>query len=132
MKLPTTRTRIQARFSDTDAMGHFSSGSYITFMEVGRLDFFEQVVNQTGNEPSTVVTNMTIDIQRESHYGDALEVISWCSRIGTKSMTISAQITANGIVVAKGSCTSVGFDKDTRRSAPLPTGWEISDAPEHP
>jgi acyl-CoA thioester hydrolase len=129
MKLPTTRTRIQARYSDTDAMGHFSSGSYITFMEVGRLDFFEQVMKQTGNEPNTVVANITIDILRESHYGTALEVTSWCSRIGNKSMTISSEITANGSIVAKGSVTSVGFDVVTRRSAPLPAGWEISDPP---
>lgn len=130
MKLPTTRTHIQARFSDTDAMGHISSGSYVSFMEVGRLDFFEQVVKHTGSEPSTVVANITIDILRESHYGDEFAVATWCSRIGTKSMTINAEITANGLVVAKGSVTSVGFDKETRRSAALPGDWEISDAPE--
>ena len=129
MKLPTTHTRIQTRFSDTDAMGHFSAGSYITFMEVGRIAFFEQLAAQTGVEPSTVVANLTVDILRESHFGDVLEVTSWCSRIGTRSMTISAHITANGITVAKGSCTSVGFDKQTRRSAALPGDWEISDGP---
>ena len=49
MKLPITRTQIQARYSDTDAMGHFSSGAYVTFLEVGRLDFFEALARQTGS-----------------------------------------------------------------------------------
>ena len=40
MKLPVTTTIVQVRFSDTDALGHISSGSYIQYMEVGRIDFF--------------------------------------------------------------------------------------------
>jgi acyl-CoA thioester hydrolase len=127
MKLPVTRTPIQARFSDTDAMGHFSSGSYVTFMEVGRLDFFHKLVALTGDEPCTVVANITIDILNESHYGEELEVKSWCSRIGNKSLTISNEIYANGRLVAKGSATNVGFDPISRRSAPLPEGWEVSE-----
>ena len=74
MKLPVTRTPIQTRYSDTDAMGHFSSGSYITFMEIGRLDFFRKLVEQTGTSPSTVVANITVDILHESRYGEQLEV----------------------------------------------------------
>ena len=128
-KLPTTRTKIQARYSDTDAMGHFSSGSYVTFMEVGRLDFFEAVAEQTGGTPSTVVANITVDILRECRYGDALEVVSWCSRIGNKSLTISSELYANGQLVAKGSVTNVGFDMQTRTSAPLPGSWKLSQNP---
>ncbi len=131
MKLPVTRTPIQARFSDTDAMGHFSSGSYIAFMEIGRLDFFRKVVEQTGTAPSTVIANITIDILHESRYGDALEVASWCSRVGNKSLTICNEIYANGRLVAKGSATNVGFDPITRRSAPLPAGWEVSEGEEN-
>ncbi|HEY6131764.1 MAG TPA: thioesterase family protein [Halioglobus sp.] len=130
MKLPVTRTPIQARYSDTDAMGHFSSGSYITFMEVGRLDFFRKIVEQTGADPCTVVANITIDILQESHYGEELEVTSWCSRIGTRSLTVCNEIYANGRLVAKGSAINVGFDAITRRSSPLPQGWEVSEVPE--
>jgi acyl-CoA thioester hydrolase len=129
MKLPVTRTRIQARYSDTDAMGHFSSGSYITFMEIGRLDFFRKLVEQCGSDLSTVIANITVDILHESHYGDELEVASWCSRVGNKSLTIRNEIFANGRLVAKGSATNVGFDPVTRRSALLPQGWEASDVP---
>jgi len=127
MKLPVTRTPIQARYSDTDAMGHFSSGSYITFMEIGRLHFFRAVAEQTGATPATVVANITVDILHECRYGDELEVASWCSRVGTKSLTIRNAIYANGRLVANGSATNVGFDPVTRRSAPLPEGWEASE-----
>lgn len=127
MKLPITRTSIQARYSDTDAMGHISSGSYVTFMQVGRLDFFKALESLVGMELQLVVANITIDYFKECFYGDDIEVISWCSEKGSKSLKISNAILANGELVAKGSAVNVGFDMETRRSAPLPEAWEVSD-----
>ncbi len=131
MKLPVTRTQIQTRYSDTDAMGHVSSGSYITFMEVGRLDFFQAVMRQSGRDDlmanNMVVANINIDYLRECRFDDDIEVVSWCSRVGTKSLTLNNDIFANGQLVARGSVTSVGFDPQTRQSAALPEGWEVSD-----
>lgn len=127
MKLPVTRTAIQTRYSDTDAMGHISSGSYITFMEVGRLDFFKQLPDNAGFEMATVVANITLDYIHECRYAEAIEVLSWCSRVGKKSLTIINEIYANRRLVAKGSVAIVGFDTITRKSVLLPTDWEASD-----
>ena len=41
--LPSVENTIQVRFSDTDAMGHISSGSYAAFAEVGRAAFFMKI-----------------------------------------------------------------------------------------
>lgn len=127
MKLPVVRTKVQTRYSDTDALGHISSGSYITFMEVGRLDFFDQISHSLSGGDSMVVAHVDIDYLRECHFGDDIEVLTWCSRVGTKSLTIGNEIYANGTLRAKGSVTTVGFDPQTRTSVALPTGWEASD-----
>jgi acyl-CoA thioester hydrolase len=127
MKLPVTRTSIQTRYSDTDAMGHISSGSYITFMEVGRLDFFDQLPDNKGWEQPSVIANITIDYIQECHYSEAIEVLSWCPHVGKKSLKIINEIYANGNLVARGSVVVVGFDVQTRQSAPLPEDWEPSD-----
>lgn len=129
MKLPVNRTKVQTRYSDTDAMGHISSGSYVTFLEVGRLAFFHEVERLTDVPSAMVVANVTVDYLRECHYGDDIEVVTWASRVGAKSITLTSEILANGILRAKGSVTSVGFDAKTRTSAPLPESWEISDYP---
>lgn len=127
MKLPVTQTRIQTRYSDTDAMGHISSGSYVTFMQVGRLDFFNALEELVGSQLQLVVANIAIDYFRECFYGDDIEVISWCSEKGNKSLKVSNNILANGKLVAKGSAVNVGFDMKTRQSAALPEEWVISD-----
>ena len=127
MKLPVTRTTIQARYSDTDAMGHMSSGSYVTFMEVGRLDFFNTINELTGVDQPAVVANINVDIISECLYGEKIEVTSWCARLGTKSITICNEVFADGRLVAKGSVVNVGFNTETRKSAALPSDWEVSD-----
>jgi len=127
MKLPVTRTRVQVRYTDTDALGHISNESYVSFMQVGRLDFYEEIGRTTGHLASTAVVNITIDILRECFYGDSIETVTWCSRIGTKSQVISSEIYANGELVARGSTTQVGFNAETRQSQPLPGDWEVSD-----
>lgn len=127
MQLPVTRTSIQTRYSDTDAMGHISSGSYITYMEVGRLEFFKQLLQLTGHDLISVQANITIDYIREARFGEDIEVISWCSKVGSKSLTILQDIYADGQLAAKGSATNVAFNSDTRKSEPLPAGWQPSD-----
>ncbi|WP_101756703.1 thioesterase family protein [Oceanicoccus sp. KOV_DT_Chl] len=126
MQLPVTRTPVQARYSDTDAMGHMSSGSYVTFMEVGRLDFFQQIHAQTGHSQASVVANINVDIISECRYGENIEVLSWCSRVGNKSLTVCNEIFANGRLVAKGSVVNVGFDTETRQSTAIPQNWKAS------
>lgn len=127
MKLPVTRTKIQTRYSDTDAMGHITNGMYVTYMEVGRLDFYHEIERQTGILLPSVVANLQLDYLKECFYGDDLEVVTWCSRVGNKSITIAAEIFANGALSAKGTVVSVAFDRKTRKATQLPEGWEVSD-----
>lgn len=127
MKLPVTRTKVQTRYSDTDAMGHISSGSYVTFMEVGRLGFFDEIEKHTKMSIGLVVANINVDYIQECFYGNDIEVVTWCSRIGVKSVTLRNEIYADGTLRAKGSVTCVGFNMKTRQSAALPNEWEISD-----
>lgn len=126
MKLPITRTKVQVRFSDTDAMGHISSGSYIQYMEVGRIDFFHELAKNS-SVPHNAVININIDYISEILFGEEITVVSWCSRVGNKSMTISNEVYAGERLSLKGSVTVVGFDLDTRQSCSLPKDWEQSE-----
>lgn len=131
-KLPVITTQIQTRYSDTDALGHISSGSYITYMEVGRLDYFTYLEDQLGYKDTSVVANINLDYHQECFYGDAIRVVTWCSRVGTKSITLNAEIWANDNLAASGSSANVAFDPVARKSTTLPEGWVASDYPKKP
>lgn len=127
MRLPVTRTPVQVRYSDTDALGHISNEAYVSYFAIGRLDFFHAVERLNGILLPSVVARLEIDYLAECFYGDALEVITRCTRVGTKSLTTAYDLRANGRTVARGQVVSVAFDPATRRPAPLPSGWEPSD-----
>lgn len=126
MKLPVTRSQIQTRFFDTDAVGHISSSAYFHYMEIGRTDFFLEIGKHEPIPPSVVV-NIQIDYLRESMFGDAISVVTWCSRKGNKSMVISNDIYAGEVLSARCTATVAGFDMETRKSVPLPGHWQASD-----
>ncbi|CAH0991564.1 hypothetical protein SIN8267_01673 [Sinobacterium norvegicum] len=128
MKLPVTTSSVQVRFSDTDAMGHISSGAYVSYMEVGRADFFYAINNcYEGEVPYNAVVNINIDYLGEVIFGADVSVVSWCSRMGNKSMTISHEIIADGRVASRGHITVAGFDLKTRKGCQLPADWEESE-----
>lgn len=128
MKLPVTHTTVQVRFSDTDAVGHISSGSYITYMEVGRTDFLYEL-GKHSDMPMSVVVNINIDFVSETLFGEQLTVTTWCAKLGKKSMTLCNEIRTDDRLVSKGTVTIVGFDTQTRTSVPFPAHWEPSDYP---
>lgn len=126
MKLPVSNTTVQVRFSDTDAMGHISSSSYIHYMEVGRTDFFIELAKKSA-VPHSAVVNINIDYISEMLFGEEVTVISWCSKVGSKSMVITNQVYAGDRLAVQGRVTVVGFDLETRKSTVLPGDWEPSD-----
>jgi acyl-CoA thioester hydrolase len=125
MKLPKITTNIQVRFSDTDALGHISSASYIQYMEVGRTDFFYELA-RASEVPHTAVVNINVDYVNETLFGNTVKVTTWCSRVGNKSMTIANEVHADDKLAIKGSVTVVGFDLESRQSCKLPQQWEPS------
>ncbi len=126
MKLPVTTSAIQTRFFDTDALGHISSSAYFQFMEIARTDLFMEIAKM-GAVPITVVANINIDYFNEVQFGEEISVLSWCSKLGSKSMVVCNEIFAGKSLAAKGRVTLVGFDTETRQSCVLPEHWEVSD-----
>jgi acyl-CoA thioester hydrolase len=128
MQLQHSRTDIQVRFSDLDLLGHVSNSYYAQYFDLARVTFFRKIAKLIKNPvPSYVVASVKMDMLREIRFDDRVVVDTWCSRVGTKSMTIEHVIYANGEKATTCQTVLVGFDRDTRSSTALPTDWEVSD-----
>jgi acyl-CoA thioester hydrolase len=128
MQLQHSRTDIQVRFSDLDLLGHVSNSYYAQYFDLARVTFFRQIAKLIKNPvPSYVVASVKMDMLREIRFDDRVVVDTWCSQVGTKSMTIEHVIYANGEKATTCQTVLVGFDRDTRSSTALPTDWEVSD-----
>ncbi len=127
MQLPVLTTAIQARYSDTDAMGHISNEVFVTYMALGRMAYFRELARQTGFDNPNVVANLNIDFHREIHYGEDIQVVTWCARVGNTSIKTGNEIYANGHLAATGEATSVMVSRETGRPESLPGDWQPSD-----
>ncbi len=90
------RTKIQIRWSDIDQLGHVYNGQYQHFYDIGKSDYFEQVLAlghnwaESGEGFLTVRTLNNYYAPVEMH--EDIEVHTTVSRIGTKSFDMEQVI----------------------------------------
>ena len=126
--LPTVENEIQVRFSDTDAMGHISSGSYAAFAEVGRAAFFKAMPEPREAIPWFVLVHLGLDFVSEGRFGQDFTLSTRVVRMSSKTLTFEQIVRADGEVACKLEVVLVAFDAKTRKSIEVPSHWQIEDA----
>ena len=126
--LPTVENEIQVRFSDTDAMGHISSGSYAAFAEVGRAAFFKAMPEPREAIPWFVLVHLGLDFVSEGRFGQDFTLSTRVVRMSSKTLTFEQIVRADGEVACKLEVVLVAFDAKTRKSIEVPSHWQIDDA----
>lgn len=129
MKLPAVTTAIQIRFADIDMLGHVSNSVYAQYMDLGRVDFFIEL-GKSEPPPMSVVRTVQYEMLREIKLMDEAKIITWCSALSKKSMTVNMNIIVNKSCVAKGETVLIGFDEQTRRACAFPDHWQPSEIPD--
>jgi acyl-CoA thioester hydrolase len=123
--LPSVENEIQVRFSDTDAMGHISSGSYAAFAEVGRAAFFKAVPEPREEIPWFVLVHLGLDFVSEGRYGQEFTLSTRVVKMSEKTLTFEQIVRADGEVACKLEVVLVAFDAKQRKSIELPAHWQI-------
>jgi acyl-CoA thioester hydrolase len=121
--LPTVQDVIQVRFSDTDAMGHISSGSYAAFAEVGREAFFTAIPEPASEIPWFVLVHLGMDFISESRYGQAFTLATRCVKLSEKTITLEQTASADDKLACKLTVVLVAFDAKARKAIQVPSHW---------
>jgi len=124
--LPSVENEIQVRFSDTDAMGHISSGSYAAFAEVGRAAFFKAVPEPREEIPWFVLVHLGLDFVSEGRFGQGFTLSTRVVKISDKTMTFEQIVRADGEVACKLEVVLVAFDAKARKSIRVPSHWRLA------
>ena len=128
LKLP-----LLIRFVDFDSLGHVNNSNYLTYFEMARIHYFEQII--TGGrvnwkEEGIILAKATIDfrypINDYFHYFISIS----CSRIGTKSFDFDYLITLEEgnevVVIAEGKTVMVCFNYVSQQTIAMKTEWRES------
>lgn len=109
---PCYRTSRKVEFSDTDVAGIVHFSRFYVFMETAEHEF----LNSLGTSVHAVVDGRLLgwprlmascEFFRPARFEDTLRIELCIERLGTKSVTYSAEFSCDGQRIAKGSITSV-------------------------
>lgn len=124
------KTEVQIRFSDLDMAGHVHNAAYLTYFEIGRIDFFKGIAKTAWDWKSkgVVLGRNEIDYIEPIVLRDDIFVITKCEHVGNKSFTLSyhlyKKVGEKDILCTKGRTILVCMDFDKEESVPLFEEWK--------
>lgn len=121
------KTPIQIRFKDIDRMGHVNNANYLTYIELARVKYFEEVVRldkRWSPEVGIILARIEVDFKAPVFLHDNIFVYTRCARIGTKSITLDWAVVRDKQhteeIVAQGIAVLVYYDYRNEKTIPVP------------
>lgn len=119
------KTSIQLRFKDIDALGHVNNANHVTFLELARVYYFDEVVGPVNwSETGVILASISVSYKKIIGLKDQVFVHTRCSKIGNKSMTLDYMITNdNEEIFAMASSVLVAYNYRENKTVEVPDEW---------
>lgn len=121
--------KIQVRFGDIDLMGHANNGVQLSYLDLARMDYFQQVYGQVidWNDSALIVAHLEIDYLSSITLHDKIEVHTRIHKLGNKSVGLYQNIvdSVTGEIKTKTSQVMVGYSQKLVESIPVPETLKI-------
>ncbi|MBI3518015.1 MAG: acyl-CoA thioesterase [Bacteroidetes bacterium] len=123
------KIKIQIRFKDIDKQGHVNNANHITYFEMGRVDYFKEVLRKKNNWIKTgmILAKTEITYKRPILLEDEVYCYTKITRFGTKSFDAETVLTIenNGEkqLCAFGKCTLVCMNYEANETVEVPKEW---------
>ena len=118
------KTLIPIRFADIDAFGHVNNAIYLTYFEIARSTYWDEVIEWDWNEVGIIIRRSVVDYLKPIILTDEIYTYVKTSRIGTSSFDLDYIIVkiVDGMeeVCTTGQTLCVTFDYKTNKPAPIP------------
>src|ERR1041385_1066181 len=94
------RHTVEVRLADPDAMGHVNNARYLTYVEIARVAYYEQVTGNAlpigthGAEEGMILAEIRMTYRSPAFYGETLTVETRVERIGRTSFGMLHRMTA--------------------------------------
>ncbi len=124
-------TQIQKRFADIDMLGHVNNVNLQHYFDVGKDDFFRQVLDLPTHlrpeGPGLITAATQTSYLDQTRWEDPIQVETSIESIGNKSFTMFQQIVdgASGAVKAESRSVMVAYDFAAQASVPVPDAWRM-------
>ena len=125
-------TKIRVRYKDTDCMKVVYYGNYLTYFEVGRVEFLRQqglAMSEVDRRIHLPVVEALVRYRKPARLDDLLEVRCWVSERRRASFRFAYEILdEEGDLVATGSTLHACLDPATSEMVAVPS-WLLERMP---
>lgn len=120
-----SETTIRVRYAETDAMGVVYYGHYLTYFEVGRVEFLRQhglPMSEVDRRVHLPVVEASVRYLRPARLDDLLRVRSWIAERKRASFVFRYEVrhAATGELLATGETRHACWHPATQRTIPIP------------
>lgn len=119
---------IIVRFRDLDAFGHVNNAVFLSYLEMGRAEYWKQVFGlKDYSKVDFILAHVSIDYRSPAYMGEVLRIYSRISKIGAKSFDFQQEIreAETGRLVAEAVTTQVMYDYKIGRSKPISSDFRM-------
>lgn len=120
---------IQIRFNDIDRLNHVNNACYLTFFELGRVNYFNTVLKDCidWDKEGFILARTELDHLLPVFLNDEVYCFTKIIRLGNKSLTIRnsvvKKVNASLIECASGTGVLVAMDYINQVSIDIPKSW---------
>lgn len=118
------KTLIPIRFADIDAFGHVNNAIYLTYFEIARSTYWEEVIKWDWEKVGVIIRRSVVDYLKPIILTDEIYTYVKTSRIGRSSFDLDyiivKMVDGNEEICTTGQTLCVTFDYKTSSSVPIP------------
>ncbi|HEY0897945.1 MAG TPA: thioesterase family protein [Sphingobacteriaceae bacterium] len=118
------RTPISTRFNDFDIFGHANNAVYLTYFEMARSAYWEEIIKWDWNAMGIIIAKAEITFLKPILLNDRIQAYVRTSKVGTTSFVLEYVLTKisgnDEEICTTGSTVCVSFDYKKNEKAPIP------------
>lgn len=118
------KIKIPIRFADIDAFGHVNNAIYLTYFEIARSSYWDEIIEWNWDELGIIIRQSLVDYLKPIHLNDEIYAYVKTSRIGNSSFDLDyvlvKTIDGKEEICTSGQTICVTFDYKSKLSVPIP------------
>ena len=122
-------TPVQVRFIDLDKMGHVNNATVLTYFEIGRLAYFDEIIGKTNDwfGRGLILAHTEVDYFKPIYAEDEIKVYSRVIEVGNKSFKIENLLVKiesdKEIFTAFATSVIVCMNYNDKKTMAVPDSW---------
>jgi acyl-CoA thioester hydrolase len=124
------KTPIQLRFKDIDALGHVNNANHLSFFELARIKYFDDLIGEKidWEKEGMILARVTVDYKQPVYLQDKISVYTSLVKTGTTSFELEYKLMREEkdeteTVVSIGTSVIVCFNYKEKKPVPVPAKW---------